>query len=769
LPRKSARTEPAPLPSRDDILAFVARSRGKVGKREIAREFGLSGAEKVALKHLLATFEEEGLLERTRRGFAAAGALPSTIVADIIGRDRDGELVAVPADWDEARGKAPRIVAIVPRRLGGAAPGVGTRVVLRFTDDGRAMPASGRIVKVIEKLKARLIGVYRRLAEGGARLLPVEKRNARKELAVRDEDAGGAQDGDLVAAEPVRLGRSGPPAARVVERIGPVTSEKAVSLIAIYSHDIPHVFRAEAVAEARAATSKTLAGREDWRRLALVTIDPVDAKDHDDAVHAAPDLDPANPGGHVISVAIADVAAYVLPGSALDREAMIRGNSVYFPDRVVPMLPERISNDLCSLRPGEDRPAIGVRMTISADGRKLSHAFHRVMMRSAAKLSYQQAQHAIDGGPDDVTRPLLDTVLWPLWHAFRALSRAREQRGPLDLDIPERRILLRPDGSVERVIIPERLDAHRLIEEFMILANVAAAETLEAQKMPLVYRVHDEPSIEKVVALREFLRTLDIAFSKQGTLRAAQFNSVLDRVSGSDNAHLVNEVVLRTQSQAEYASENIGHFGLNLRRYAHFTSPIRRYADLIVHRALIRALRLGDDGLPQEMTTGVLGEIAETISAAERRAMTAERETIDRLVAYFLADKVGEIFAGRVSGVVKAGLFVKLIETGADGFVPAATIGHDYYRFEERAHQLVGTATGESFQLGDVVSVRLIEAAPLAGALRFEIVSEGRPTRPAGQRAGAMKRPRITDRNVARRKAKRGAAKAGGKGKDARR
>jgi ribonuclease R len=539
-----------------------------------------------------------------------------------------------------------------------------------------------------------------------------------------------------VAVELTRQGRFGLPTAQVKERLGSLKSERAASFIAIHAHEIPHVFRRETLAEAQAARPAGLAGREDWRKLALVTIDPIDAKDHDDAVHAVADTDPKNPGGFVVTVAIADVAHYVTPGSALDREALVRGNSVYFPDQVVPMLPERISNDLCSLRPGEDRAALAVRMVIGTDGRKRSHTFHRVLMRSAAKLHYAQAQAAIDGRTDETTEPLLDPVLRPLYAAYAAIKRERAERQPLDLDLPERKILLKADGTVERVVVPPRLDAHRLIEEFMILANVAAAETLERARTPLIYRVHDEPSPEKIEALREFLATLDIKLAKGQAMRPGDFNKILTRVKGTEHETLVNEVVLRTQAQAEYSADNYGHFGLNLRRYAHYTSPIRRYADLVVHRALVRALHLGSDGLPNNMDVPALNEIAARISAAERRAMKAERETVDRLIANFLADRIGATFEGRISGVTRAGLFVKLNETGADGFIPARTIGDDYFRYHEARHALIGDHTGESYRLGDTVSVKLVEAAPVAGALRFELLSEGRYEAGTGRSSG---------------------------------
>ncbi|MDB5590262.1 ribonuclease R [Enterovirga sp.] len=737
----------AALPSRDEIAAFLASAPGKVGKREIARAFGLQGDDRTELKRLLREMEDEGVLARRGRRVSAAAQLPALLPARIISRDRDGELVAEPAEWDPAGGEAPRITILPGRRLakGQPAAGVGDRALVRIVTPQDGTGYTARIVKLLPRDGAgTAIGLFRSLPAGGGRIVAVDKKAAGRELQVRPGDENGAQDGDLVSVTVKRSGGFGPTGAAVRERLGSISSEKAVSLIAIYAHGLPHVFSPAALAEAEAAKPATLQGREDWRELPLVTIDPPDAKDHDDAVHAVADEDPGNPGGHLVTVAIADVAAYIRPGSALDREALERGNSVYFPDRVVPMLPERISNDLCSLRAGEMRPALAVRMRFDANGRKLRHSFHRIAMRSAAKLSYGQAQVAIDGQPDDTTGPLLEPVLKPLWAAYAALAKARDARGPLALDLPERKILLKPDGTVDRVTVPVRLDAHRLIEEFMIAANVAAAETLEKAKSPLIYRVHGEPSLEKLRTLGEVLASVGIKAPKSGALRPAAFNGILRQVQGSPHESFINEVVLRSQAQAVYAAENEGHFGLNLRRYAHFTSPIRRYADLVVHRALIRASGLGSDGLPDSSTPETLTRVSELISLAERRAMVAERETVDRLIAHHLADQVGATFSGRVSGVTRAGLFVKLAETGADGFVPAATIGADYYRHDEGRHALVGERTGETFRLGDTVEVKLVEAAPVAGALRFEILTEGArsPARPrSGRGSGPRGRP----------------------------
>jgi ribonuclease R len=745
------------FPSKDELIAFVTTQSGKVGTREIARAFGLKNADRATLKTMLRELTDDGRIERRRKKLHHPGTLPPVVVADITGRDRDGELIAVPTEWDtEEHGEAPKIRLPVPRKpKPGETVGVGDRALIRaeeIRDDDDPIRYRGRVIKLVERARQRVLGIFRAVNDGG-RLVPIDKKNASRELDIAAIHTMGAQDGDLVAIEIQAVGRFGRQVAEVKERLGSLASEKAVSLIAIHAHGIPNVFPREVSREAEAARPATLDHREDWREVPLVTIDPVDAKDHDDAVFARPDADPNNPGGFIIDVAIADVAHYVRPGSKLDHEALARGNSTYFPDRVVPMLPERISNDLCSLRPGEDRAALAVRMVIGADGRKRSHTFHRVLMRSFARLNYAQAQAAIDGHPDDVTEPLLGLVLQPLYAAYAALKRAREARGPLDLDLPERKILLRPDGTVDRVVTPQRLDAHRLIEEYMILANVAAAETLERAHVPLIYRVHDEPTPEKLNALREFLVTLDISLPKAGALRAEQFNHILDRVRGRDTEKLVNEVVLRSQAQAEYAAENYGHFGLNLRRYAHFTSPIRRYADLVVHRGLIRAARLGPDGLHADVDVAALTEVGARISATERRSLAAERETNDRLIAHFLADRVGATFAGHISGATRAGLFVKLDETGADGFIPARTLGDDYFRYHENKHALIGDRTGETHRLGDRVEVRLAEAAPVAGALRFELLSAGRSA-PGGRRRHREDRAR-TDRRGPRRRSAR--------------
>ncbi|WP_137151994.1 ribonuclease R [Devosia sp. FKR38] len=735
-PRRVTAPRADALPSREQLLAALAEQTDIKGKRDLAKVFGIRGDMRRPFKAMLAELEGEGVITRTRKALRRTAALPHVTVLDIPADADPEDMHAFPAQWNDEEGEKPR-VAVLTGRDARVAPAPGDRILARIdAGDGELPVYTAKAMKILDKPRRGQIGIVR-MDDDGARLIPVDRKN--KEMRIPLGDLLTAADGDLVEVEVKLSGRLMIPRAKVIAVIGNPMSEGAVSLIAIHNLEIPFRFPQSVLREAEEAKEATLKGREDWRDLPLITIDPFDAKDHDDAVHAVADSDPANSGGHIVTVAIADVAAYVTPGTALDREAYLRGNSVYFPDRVVPMLPERISNELCSLKQGEPRAALAVRMIFGADGKKRSHSFHRVLMRSAAKLSYQQAQAAIDGNADDQTGPLLGPILRPLYAAYDTMAKARDQRGPLDLDLPERKIVLDDAGLVKDIRIPERLDAHRLIEEMMIAANVAAAETLEQHRSALLYRTHDEPSSEKLQALRDFLGSLDLAIKKSDSVRASDFNGILAQARKAGNVEQVSEMVLRSQAQAEYSAENYGHFGLNLDRYAHFTSPIRRYADLIVHRALIAALRLGDDGLSENEAIRLPG-IAQHISATERRAMNAERETADRLLAQFLATKIGARFEGRIAGVTRSGLFVRLLETGADGFIPASTLGQDYYRYVEERQAMIGERTGEKFALGDRVTVRLLEAAPVAGALRFELLSEGARVNPSSVRRD-KKRP----------------------------
>ncbi|MFN3868644.1 MAG: ribonuclease R, partial [Hyphomicrobiaceae bacterium] len=678
----------------------------------------------------LAEMAEEGLLTDAKKAIRKPGHLPPVAVIEVKGRDEDGDLVAEPVVWDDAEGKRPEILLLARHRADAedtADIGIGDRVLARITalDDADVdgFQFEAEAIRKLPRDRRRLLGIFRAHPRpAGGTIEPID-RKALRSWSIQKSDQGEATDGDLVRFDLAKKGRFATPQARILEVLGNPDDQRQISLIAIHAHGLSDSFPESVMMEAESLPAPKLHGREDLRHLPLLTIDPADARDHDDAVYAERDTTPGNEGGFVVYVAIADVAHYVRPASRLDREARLRGNSVYFPDRVVPMLPERISNDLCSLREGEDRACLVARMVFDKRGEKQSQTFMRAMMRSAVKLAYEEAQAAFDGSPGEKAAPLMDGALRPLWDAYQLLAKARDKRGPLELDLPEKKIKLDAEGRVACVVIPERLDAHRLIEEMMIQANVAAAEALEARQAPVVYRAHAAPSKEKLKSLREFLETLELKLPGDGNLKPSDFNRVLAAATHLPVPELVNEVVLRSQAQAEYTIENYGHFGLNLRRYAHFTSPIRRYADLLVHRALIKALGLGDGGLSEEETPR-LAETAKLISEAERRAMAAERETVDRLIAAHLSDKIGASFAGRIAGVTRSGLFVKLDDTGADGFVPVSSLGGEFFHHVEEAHALVGSRSGGAFRLGMTVEVRLVEAIASAGALRFEMLSD---------------------------------------------
>ena len=725
------------FPTDGEILEFIHDAPGKVGKNQIARYFQISGDDRIQLKQALARLRDAGKLKKRSRQYSKSKTLPKTTVLEIVGTDDDGELFAKPLRWHvEDDGPEPKILIIASRSKSADIPGAGDLILARPTRiKDEIYDYKARIVKKLSRPdNQRLLGIVRK-SRDGLRITPTEKK-ARYEYQVASGSEKDARPGELVAFKQLRERSHGLKQARIMEKLGSMNDQHNISLIALHAHGVPHRMPQRVIDETeklKPFNPDNAPHHKDMRQLELITIDPTDAKDHDDAIWAEADTSGDNPGGVNIIVAIADVAYYVTTDSTIDNEALFRGNSTYLPDRVVPMLPERLSTDLCSLKPDVDRPALACFMSFDSTGKKIKHHFDRIIMRSPTKLSYQQAQKLVDDGANDVP------VLKPLWQAYEVLKKGRARRAPLELDLPERKLLLDAHGMVEQVITPNRLDAHKLVEEFMIQANVAAAESLEAAKVPVIYRVHDAPSQEKIIALADFLKTIGLSAPKGQVMKPANFNSILSKVKGGEYEHVVNMVVLRSQSQAVYSTANLGHFGLNLRRYAHFTSPIRRYADLCVHRGLIKAFKLGNDGLSDKQTVQ-LEEIATAISGTERRSMLAERDTSDRMIAKYLSTRVHQSFNARISGISRAGLFVMLDDTGADGFVPAASLDTEYFVHDEKAHAFIGERTGETFRIGDNVRVKLVEASPLSGGLRFEMISQGRKGKPVSRHRNQPRR-----------------------------
>lgn len=695
------------LPTREQILDFISTSQTPAGKREIAKAFGLHAQDKIALKSLLKDMADEGLIDSAPgRAFHKMGGVPKVTVLRIT--DADGDTIwAVPERWEAEGIPVPRLRVRERGKRGALGPG--DRILARTEEVGNGWIAHP--MKKLARSEEQVLGVVHE--EGGRLYLQGVEKKDRHSYPISERN--GAEPGDLVLAN--KAGKPPRIFAHVTERLGDPFAPRSFSLIAIHRHGIPNIFSDDLLAEAERISKQPLGEREDLRDLPIVAIDPADARDHDDAVWATPDDDPKNEGGWKAVVAIADVSFYVRPGSELDREARKRGNSVYFPDRVVPMLPEILSAEVCSLKEGEDRAALACHLQVGKHGELKSWRFSRAVVSIAANIAYEDAQAAIDG---TIEHPLTETALRPLWACWRALYKAREKREPLDLDLPERRIVLDEMGRILSVAPRERLDAHKLIEEYMIAANVAAAKALEAKKAPVMYRIHEPPAREKLVALKEYLKTFDMEFALGQVIKPATFNRILEQVGEADFRDEVMQQVLRSQTQAYYGPENAGHFGLSLGSYAHFTSPIRRYADLVVHRSLVDAYKLGPGGLTPE-EAGSMERIGESISTLERRAMEAERETVDRYVAAYLSAHVGEVMEARITGVQNFGFFATIEGIGGDGIVPVRDLGTEYFRYDEASQRLIGDDTGTSFALGQKLPLRLAEANPISGALRFEL------------------------------------------------
>ena len=706
------------LPTKKQIIDWIKDNPKKSSKREIAKAFGIKGSMRVELKKVLKELTLSGEIDKNKKSFKNPNQLPSVCILQMMASTSDGDLFARPVDW---KGDEPEPIVLMVFRASDPALAYGDRVLAKVSIvQDEQYQYEGRIIRVLKKTPKNTLGIFKETAEGG-RILPIEKSG--REWSVKLSDALDAKDGELVEAEQIKGKRaSGLYAARVINIVGDPSGPKAVSLIAIHQHGIPHQFPEDVLNESENSNFSVDAKREDLTKIPFVTIDPSDARDHDDAVYSHPDKDPSNIGGHVLWVAIADVAHFVKPGSALDKEARKRGNSTYFADRVVPMLPDRLSGDLCSIHEGIERPCLAVCITIDKSGKKLKQTFHRANIKSVASLNYEEVQKSVEGTVNEKVKPHFENVIKPLYECYFCLKKSKDCRQPLDLDLPERKVELFKNGRVKAVVLKERFDSHRLIEEFMILANVAAAEELSKARSEFLYRVHEEPTPEKLNALREVAQSAGFNLAKGQVLQTSHLNDLLTKSKQSDLSELISMTTLRSMSQAYYSRENFGHFGLALKKYAHFTSPIRRYSDLITHRALISSLGLGCDGL-KEMDSEKLEGTAKHISDTERRSMVAERDTTDRYLASYLSEKVGNEFEGKISGVAKFGFFVRLNESGAEGIVPVRTLGTDFYYYDDRTNTLRGSETGLIIGLGQRATVRLKEVDPIAGGIAFDALN----------------------------------------------
>lgn len=695
-----------------DIINFLNSDNKPVTKNQLLKAFGIKSADKKAFTKTINNMVTEGILEKTSGSYSLVNTIPNILVLEIDEISSNGTITATPADTKYSSAKNLKItIQNIPKNEEIIK---GHRVLARIHKQGSVYKAD--IIRALDRPKNKIIGLVHK-ENNNYLLLPTDKKlKARYKISQRD--LNGALPDQLVEAEIQPSRNRYTKDVRVIKTLNQKSDKNTFSEISIREAGLRDHFPETVIHETKNMKVPGLEGRDDLLSIPLVTIDGPDARDFDDAVWSNKTED-----GAEIIVAIADVSYYVRPGSELDNEAYLRGNSTYFPDRVIPMLPEKLSNDLCSLRPNENRACIFTKMKIDNKGQLKSYKFGRGLMKSVARLTYEQVQSAKDGSPDTITAPLIKNVIEPLYKVFDILQKARIKRHAMELDLPERKILVNDNNEMIGITQRVRLDSHKLIEEFMILANVAAALALEDKEAALPYRVHEKPDSFKMESAKSFIRTFGIGLPEGPINSTKQINYILGQIKNHEHGDLIQETLLRSQSQAHYSPHNKGHFGLALKSYAHFTSPIRRYSDLLLHRSLVKAFNLGPGGINQEQETQ-LEEKCNHISSTERVSAEAERSAVDRFAAAYLSNQIGDEFEGRIKSVTRFGLFVTLDKTGVDGLVPKSTLPSDHYIHDEDQNALIGKRSGRVYRQGARITVKLSEANPLTGSTVFTLTND---------------------------------------------
>jgi ribonuclease R len=679
-----------PLPSREYVLQILEEEGVPVDERRLLKILGLKKEEQEPFSRRLAAMERAGQILRNRKG--------AILVAEKLDLLR-GRVQAHPDGFGFVKlDEGGEDLFLSPFEMQQVMHG--DRVMVRPGGTDRRGRREATVVEVIERAQSRIVGRLRR--ERGVSFVVAADRRITHDVMLEPDGLGNAKEGQVVTAELVaQPARHAPPIGRIVEVLGDYADPGMEIEIALRKHQLPFEFSAEATRLAqrmpKAVREADAAGREDLRHLPFVTIDGETAKDFDDAVYCE-----ANAKGFRLWVAIADVSHYVHDGDALDQDARERGNSVYFPRRVIPMLPEKLSNGLCSLNPDEDRLAMVCEVAVSAQGELGKYRFYAAVFRSHARLTYNRVAAALyENRTDEQTKRLLPQ-LQALDRVFRALLKARGERGAIDFETVETALEFDEQGKIARIVPVVRNDAHRLIEECMLAANVCASDFLQKHKHPALYRIHEGPTPEKLAALRTFLASFGLNLGGGDEPHAKDYAQLLASLKGRPDLQLLQTVLLRSLQQAVYSPENVGHFGLAYEHYTHFTSPIRRYPDLVIHRAIKAALARG------RYNPGDWEALGEHCSMTERRADDATRDVVSWLKSYYMRDRVNEEFDGTVSAVTGFGIFVALDEVFVEGLVHISELGTDYFRFEPLRHELRGERSGARFRLGDRVRVRLV-------------------------------------------------------------